>query len=624
MDIDSVFAYDSFRPGQRELASRIRSHCLTGGLMLAEAMSGFGKTAAVLCGAVAAAEETRSKIVYACRTKRQISRVAEELSRLQKKHGLKAAALSSKFDYCLLKRTTPRSIPQESFRWYCGFNTSNNLCSYFLNVTLLGERLEKEVDKVATDVPTQESLLHESEHLHVCPYELARLAAAQSKVTVVPYPYVFDPGSSRAVFDSNGTEPSNTILVVDEAHNVRDFMRGLHSGSITLGEIDGAAREASALLMTDVATELRELKRAFERTMSEASGWYLDRDSVVARLAQDRGGVWLQNLAFALCSCSAAAWGSVVYERRFPSLILKVGEFLVKLSSSDGGVLAKWGDAMGMIDPNPVKDLAKFLDSFRSSVLLSATINPSSVFLRSLGVSELQPEVYISSTQSFVSVRTVIDTGVTTRFKSRSPQMYSRISDKIASVIKSTANGVGVFAPSYDVLAPIADMVSKRVDGRTTLSERRGMSSEESAGIMDTMMSDRGSVLFAVQGGRFSEGEDFRGDMMDAVAVVGLSLPPPSPMLYAEYACLKRSGEPDSYLMLSRLPALRKAFQAAGRHIRDPGKRGLVFLLDSRFDAPVMRELMPSWLSEDVVSGDFEPREIEAIASDFWKQGQAS
>jgi len=623
VDIDSTFAYDSFRPGQRELASRIRSHCLAGGLMLAEAMSGFGKTAAVLSGTVAAAEETGCKIVYACRTKRQIKRVAEELSRLQKKHALNAAALSSKYDYCLLKRLTPRSIPQESFRWYCGFNTSNNLCSYFLNVTLLGERLDNAVGKTAASVPTHEELLRDSEQMHVCPYEVARLAAVQSKVTVVPYPYVFDPGSKHAVFDSNETEPADTILVVDEAHNIRDFMRGLHSGSITLVEIDGAVREASALLMTEVASELQVLKRDLETAMSKTTGWYLDREEVVARLAEQHGGVWLQNLAFALCSCSAAAWGSVVYERRFPSLILKVGEFLNKLSSSDGGVLAKWSGAMGIIDPNPVKDLSKFLASFRSSVLLSATINPSSIFLRSLGVSELKPTVYTANTESLVSVRTVIDTGVTTRFKSRSPQMYSKIAEKVASVVRATVNGVGVFAPSYDVLAPIAEMVSKRIAGRTTLSEHRGMSNEDSTSIMDTMMAERGSVLFAVQGGRFSEGEDFRGDMMDAVAVVGLSLPPPSPMLYAEYACLKRSGEPDSYLMLSRLPALRKAFQAAGRHIRDPGKRGLVFLFDSRFDAPVMRELMPSWMSEDVVSGDFKPSEIEALASDFWRRGRA-
>ncbi len=75
MEIDATFAYGSFRPGQKELASQVYRHCLTGGVALAEAMNGFGKTAAVLCGAVAAAEETGSKVVYTCRTKRQIHRV---------------------------------------------------------------------------------------------------------------------------------------------------------------------------------------------------------------------------------------------------------------------------------------------------------------------------------------------------------------------------------------------------------------------------------------------------------------------------------------------------------------------------------------------------------------------
>ena len=105
---------------------------------------------------------------------------------------------------------------------------------------------------------------------------------------------------------------------------------------------------------------------------------------------------------------------------------------------------------------------------------------------------------------------------------------------------------------------------------------------------------------------------------MGAVVVVGMALPPPSPMMYAEYACLKRAGEQDSYLMLSRLPALRRAFQAAGRHIRSPGKRGLVFFLDERFGTTVARELMPSWLRRDLLIGDFPPSSIESFSHEFW------
>jgi DNA excision repair protein ERCC-2 len=197
--------------------------------------------------------------------------------------------------------------------------------------------------------------------------------------------------------------------------------------------------------------------------------------------------------------------------------------------------------------------------------------------------------------------------------------MYATISNKVASIAKATDSGVGVFAPSYSVLEPIFEMTAKKIEGRNFMVESRGLSSQDATAIFESLRSLRGSVLFAVQGGRFSEGEDFRENLMGTVIVIGLSLPPPSPMLYAEYACLKRKGEPDSYLMLSRLPALRKAFQAAGRHIRNPGKRGLVFLVDQRFDSEVVIDLMPSWMKRDICKGDFTPYELERVTADFWR-----
>jgi DNA excision repair protein ERCC-2 len=166
--IEGRFAYDSFRPGQKELAQRVYDACTSGEVLVAEAMSGFGKTAAILTGALSAGEETGCKVVYACRTKRQIHRVVEEVSRLQKKHSFKAASMFSKFDYCLLRRQRP--VPQESFGWYCSFNVSNNLCSYFMNVALVGEDFDNAVSMALREAPTHSELLRESESIHVCPY----------------------------------------------------------------------------------------------------------------------------------------------------------------------------------------------------------------------------------------------------------------------------------------------------------------------------------------------------------------------------------------------------------------------------------------------------------------------
>ena len=620
MEIEDTFAYSSFRPGQRELALQVRRACLSGGVLMAEAMSGFGKTAAVLAGAISAADETGCRIVYACRTKRQILRVVEETSRLQGKHRVPAASMLSKFDYCLLKQGSPRPPSQPSFGWYCWFNVHNNLCSYFLNVALLGAEFERAVDEALIEVPSHQVLLRKAQSIHVCPYEVERLAVAKARLAIVPYHYVFDPTSAPVLFDRNSIERGKTFLIVDEAHNLRDFLRGVNSAMVTLSELDAAVIEARGLLMDRAAASLGELAGTLRKTMEASPGWRLDRDEVLGEFRQTRGSAWLQNLSYELTACSEAAWGAVAYERRLPSLLLKVGEFLVRLSTSVRGVLVKWEQTIALIDPDPVHDLAEHLGRFRSSVLISATMNPSAVFARSLGLGADAATYHVVS-EPAVTVRTVIETGVTTKYKSRSPQMYSRIAEKVASVVEHTDSGVGVFAPSYAVLEPIHEMVSRRVDGRQILAESRGLSNQDSSELFDSMRAHRGSVLFAVQGGRFSEGEDFREDLMGAVVVIGLSLPPPSPMLYAEYACLKHAGEPDSFLMLSRLPALRKAFQAAGRHIRNPGKRGLVFLMDHRFDTDAVRELMPTWMKKDLISGDFTPDALGRLTRDFWGPG---
>ena len=615
MGIEERFAYESFRPGQRGLAQRVYEACLRGETLIAEAMSGFGKTAAVLAGARTAGEEAGCKVVYTCRTKRQIARVVDEISRLQSRHPFRAVPMLSKFDYCLLRRQ--RGVPQESFGWYCAFNVTNNLCSYFLNVSLTGG-FDQLVKEVLAKTPRHQELIRKSENVHVCPYEVARLAIAQAEMAVVPYQYAFDRKAIPILFERNSWDRKKTVLVADEAHNLWDFFRGLSSATLSLAQVEGAAREARAMLMDAAAASIDSLFRTLEKLMAEHQGWMLDRGAVLDGIRNDRGATWLQNLAFELSASSGAAWGSVVYERKLPSLILRVGDFLARLSSSTRSVLVKWENTLGLVDPDPVRDLAEYLSGFRSTVLLSATVNPSAVFARSLGLVPENVKMYDASTEPLIVVKTAVDTATSTRYKLRTPEMYSKIAERVAAVIESTDSGVGVFVPSYSVLDAIFEMVSRRVPGRHMVSEAKGLSNDQAEEVFNSFRSEEDSVLFAVQGGRFSEGEDFDGGAMGSVVVVGLALPPPSPMMYAEYSCLKRAGEPDSYLMLSRLPALRKAFQAAGRHVRGPGKRGLVFFLDERFGSPAARELMPSWLKNDLFVADLTPGWIDSFSRGFW------
>ncbi len=583
-------------------------------------MSGFGKTAAVLSGSMAAADELGLRIIYACRTKREVLRVVEEISKLQKKRELRASNLFSKYDYCLLMKRSHRSIPPSSFKWYCGFNVSNNLCTYFLNVSLLGNELVKAVQETASNIPAHAELLALGEKLHACPYEITRLTIAEAQIIVAPYHYLFDASSRSVIATNTAFVPPKTILVLDEAHNLRDFMRSMFTFKLSLKDLRSAVAESVTFGLEKMRGSLQELLNHVHGIVADSKSWYVDKQSFLESLVRDNGDTWLPNLALELTTCAGVAWYAVSTGRALPVSTLRVGEFLTKLlSSMDDAqvVLTQSEGAISLNNMNPTSEFASTIQNYHNAILLSATMSPSDLFIRSIGMDQLRVDTHRVQTMFPQIVRTILDYGVTTRFKLRNHDMYSKIREKLLSVASAVRGGVGVYFPSYSVMDPILSDARDMLVARKVICESPGLSNQEAEELMVAYRAAHRPILFAVQGGRFSEGEDFAGDLMDASVVVGLSLPPPSPTMYAEYIYLKKTGIRDSYLLLSLLPALRKAVQSAGRHLRTPDKKGLVFLLDSRFDTETVLNLMPSWLKQDMVKGDFSPDQIQDLVSGF-------
>jgi DNA excision repair protein ERCC-2 len=626
---EDVFPYASFRQGQKELAESVYLACKKGQRFVAEAMSGFGKTAAVLAGCVSAAAEDDLDIIYVCRTKRQVFRVLEELNRLSTRLPVRATSLFSKYDYCLLRQRS-FGVSPETFKWFCSFQTSNNLCSYFLNVAFNHERIEKLVDDCTSRPGSISELLSKGTELHVCPYEVARLSLARSKIVVTTYHYLLDK-NSRSILIAGDKPLDKVVAVIDEAHNIREFVSGNSMTTLSFSDIKDCINDSRNLYLPRICSAISEINDKVTSLCSKSEHWLVRKESFVNTITGNHSKDWLSDLVFELSTNSGVAWYSVATNRNLPSSIIKLGTFLSALLSSlgsDDTVLVKSDHALFLADTSPSKRFLGATEGFRSLVLLSATINPTDLFLRSIGLDESSTVVHSATTSYKFRIKTVIDDGVTTRFKMRTAEMYSKIAQRIAAVCSSTTGGIGIFFPSYLVLESIRDQLLLEVEraataprpARTILVERPGLTNEDSEEMMNTFKSNRGCVLLAVQGGRFSEGEDFPGDEMDVSIVVGLSLPPPSPTMYAEYQQMEAQqfDKHQAYLVLSLLPALRKAFQCAGRHVRDPGKVGMVFFMDSRFTAPKVVEMMPAWLRDDLTKGTFEPESICAITREFF------
>jgi len=625
---EDIFPYPSFRQGQKELAGSVYLACKNGQRFVAEAMSGFGKTAAVLAGTIAAATEDDLQIIYVCRTKRQVLRVLEELNRFSRRLPIRATSLFSKYDYCLLRQRS-FGVSPETFKWYCSFQTSNNLCSYFLNVAFNHDKIEKLVEAQISGPGSISELLQKGTELHVCPYEVGRLSLARSRIIVTTYHYLLDL-NSRSILVPQDKPLGKVVAVIDEAHNIRDFISGSSTTTLSFSDIKDCINDSRSLFLPRICSAISEIGDRAAQFCSKSDHWFVRKDSFVSAITGSHTKDWLSDLVFELSTNAGVAWYSVATNRNLPASIIKLGTFLSALLASlgsEGVALAKSESSLFLIDTLPSKRFLGATAGFRSLILLSATISPSNLFLRSIGMDKTPTIVHNAVTGYKFRIRTVIDSSVTTRFKMRTAEMYSKISERITAVCASVPGGVGVFLPSYSVLDSIVDTLRVQIEHpasaqpkRTLIIEKPGLTNEDSEEMMNTFKSSPGCVLLAVQGGRFSEGEDFPGDEMDVSMVVGLPLPPPSPTMYAEYRQMEidRFDKHQAYLVLSLLPALRKAFQCAGRHVREPGKVGMVFFMDSRFANQGIIDLMPSWLREDLLKGEFGPDSISSLTRDFF------
>jgi Rad3-related DNA helicase len=107
-----------------------------------------------------------------------------------------------------------------------------------------------------------------------------------------------------------------------------------------------------------------------------------------------------------------------------------------------------------------------------------------------------------------------------------------------------------------------------------------------------------GRVMVAVYNGRLSEGVDLSANL---VMCIGVPFPPPTVRMQLLTRKLTEilgdEGKARVYGYI--IPATWSAVQAAGRSIRKPEDKAVVFLVDDRYKA--LLKLLPKWFTERIV-----------------------
>lgn len=575
-EIEFPFPY---RKGQRELAVSVYRTILRKKKLFIQAPTGVGKTISTVFPAVkAVGEELGEKIFYL--TAKTITRtVAEQAFETLREQNLKfkVITLTAKEKICFCEETScnPDDCPYAKGH----FDRVNDAVYELL---------------MQEDVMSREVLEAQARKHKVCPFEMALDVSTWVDGVICDYNYVFDPDARLKRFFAEGGA-GGYLFLIDEAHNLVERGRQMYSAELckedflavkklVKGEAPRFAKRLEAcnkILLAmkkecenyKVLDNISHLGIQLMNVLSEADR-YLEEcvDKEVRETVLD---FYFQVRSF-LNIYDGLDENYVVYTEYQEN-----GRFVLKLFCV-----------------NPAANLQKCLDKGNSAVFFSATLLPIQYYKRLLSTEKDNYAVYIDS--SFDTKKRLLMNGVdvSTRYAMRSREMYQRYATYIFRVVKAKMGNYLIFFPSYrfmeDVYQEFTQLLASDEEEMELVIQQKHMDEEERENFLRAfeMGREKSLIGFGVLGGIFSEGIDLTNEKLIGTLIIGTGLP----QVCNEREILKSYFDQKGLYGFDyayRYPGMNKVLQAAGRVIRTEDDRGVILLLDERFQREKGKEIFP-------------------------------
>ena len=610
------FPHPAFRTGQEELTDTLTAQLHEGAVVLLDAPTGYGKTAAALTAALRVAAARGQRVFFAtARNTQQV--MAEQTVQRMAAAGLPIRAVSI--------RARERACLNDVVA--CRPDACAHADGYHDKVRggdLVRKLWVRPDAGGATGVPGPDAVRETGAEHVVCPFALSIDMADGADLVIGDFNYVFDPAVRLAVI---GEQPQDWLVIVDEAHNLPDRALGYGSPELRLldveAAVDGLAGSPAAARyrpMRLLAEDLGQWLRAgLARVPADARdgeaafdlGEGLERRQVV-ELAQGFEGLALD---YALLKAESPAFPHgapdpwmdaargvmrlraaldragdetmVLWKtgrssrsgRRAPAQPVR-GQLALLSGPSVHGGAATPETGLKLLCRDPSVLLGGVFKDLAGAVCMSATLRPADFYERLLGLPEKRiRRLTQSSPFPHGNRRVLVMPDVSTEYRRRDRDR-AETARLVSEAVNAVPGNVAVFFPSFafrDRIAPLLDL-----SGRPTLMQERGMSDAARTELLETMRRAEGHVLLGVLGGIFSEGVDLPGDALLAAIVVGPSLPQANlERRLLQQWFEERYQEGFRYAWL--VPGLSRVIQAAGRVIRTAEDRGAVVLIGRRF-----------------------------------------
>jgi DNA excision repair protein ERCC-2 len=661
---DGFFPYTEYRPHQRYMLEFAASVAREGGIGMIDAPTGSGKSSVV---ASLLSERKGRKIVIAVRTVSQLSTFVRELALIKKKRPeLKTVYLVGKKSIC------PLGGEGDIYRRCEGVKTFSSalmreraergslipikdpyivqqirrmdrehplICPYFIasrqfvtgdtgGVKMVpSSAVRAKADKVLADpVHPRELGVFSGD---ICPYEMVMHAAKNADVIILNYHHLFDREIREQLYANLNVEDRDVMLLIDEAHNCGDVIQSIESVALAQKDLEQAIRELSGMkklhkgaeAVRHVLPRLSKFMAGLENS-TESEDWFdpgiFDRTIVRGSLWKDMSDIVdeLMGLAETIRDKNqkAGEFRETAIER-LTIFLYRLTEsahnpaYLTVYKKTDEGIILE----VRNIDPSA--PLSEICSTHACCIMISGTLSPVDSFRR-LYFNDLKIAT-LALPNSFPKENRLIccATDITTAYSLRQNRENTEKIVHYITAFTSLKKNCAIYFPSYQILESYVALVSPHISRRKIFVEPRDSAGAGAAlnEFLSLPTQGESGIMFAVCGGKWSEGLDYRGEMLSGAMVVGLPLAPFTRVrkMIIEYFQHKYGGEGE--FLCYTLPAINRALQALGRVLRTPEDHGMLVFGEKRFLEKRVYSALPAWIVDEMIECDSQKfREVVA------------
>lgn len=585
MDLKTIFfPHDKIRPVQEEFIKEVQTALSQKKSIIIHAPTGLGKTAAALCPSLAYARQNKLTVIFLTSRHTQHKIVIDTLKAIKQKYNTNIISTSviGKKNMCI--QPNIELMRSTDFTEYCKYLREDNKCEYYINArTKPTVESEITLSEMAKNAPiTCEETIQQSKNSRLCPYEMSLLLAEKSEVIITDYYYIFNPAIRTNFLSKIHKELQNTIIIIDEGHNLPSRLRELLTKKISNITIKKAIKESKEQYKNQLIEKLVQLQDAINKiskNLKNNEEIKIEKEQLIQEVKRITDyDQFIEELE---------EGADETHKQQKQSYLSSIAQFLKSWPEHEKG----YSRIMKREDPfitishkclDPSLASKEIIDTAHTTILMSGTLTPTHMYKELLGFPTDNTQKEYPSPFPQQNKLAIIVPKTTTKYTERNETQYREIAKILAEITNNVPGSTAIFFPSYNLRDQINNFFQEQCE-KTLLLEQPGLTKEAKQQLLDKLKSygKNGAVLLGTAAGSFGEGIDLPG-VLKAVIIVGLPLDKPTletQELIKYYD--ERYGKGWDYGYT--LPALTKCLQNAGRCIRTEQDKGVIIFLDSRY-----------------------------------------